>query len=286
MVDLHTDNPTIKTGQPVDISLAVVNIESNPELKVNVVLEAPPGLSLSGNACGSGQCLAVYELSGGKQASMQLQATASHAGEFTLEASVTWRVGDGSPAPPQTASLKLTAVDPLKGETDVTLHVDRTEVTLGEPVQVQIAASNSLVKPPMTLKFVLEAPSGWSISGTAFADACAGQCIATYTVGSGELKNVNVVMQPNEPGKFEVEARMEWFYGNDTTTLERRTETLTITVAGESTPTPVVTPAPTSTPEPPEPPPEPLPWRDIIIVIGVVVACLTLLVTWMQLRKR
>ena len=285
-VTLHTDNPTIKTGQPVDISLAVLNIGSNPELDVGVVLTAPTGLSLSGNdACGSpGLCSAVYELGGGKQASMQLQATASHAGDFTLEASVTWRVGDGSPAA-QTASLKLTAVDPLKGETDVTVQIDRTKVTVGQQVRVQLAASNSLVKPPMTLKFVLEAPSGWSISGTAFADACAGQCIATYTVGSGELKNVNVAMQPNEPGKFEVEARTEWFFGNDTTTLETRTETITITVAGEPTPTPVVTPTPTSTPEPPPPLPK-LPWRDIIIVLGVIVGSLTLLVAWMQLRKR
>ena len=165
------------------------------------------------------------------------------------------------------------------------LHAERTEVTLGQqPVQVVLTASNSLVKPPMTLNFALEAPSGWSISGAAFADACAGgQCTAKYIIGSGGSKNVNVMMRPNQPGKFEIKGRMEWFFGNDTTTLETRTETITITVAGKSTPTPVVTPTPPTGPDEED---GGIDWLDIIIVLGVIVGSLTLLVTWMQLRQK
>ena len=45
-------------------------------------------------------------------------------------------------------------------------------------------------------------------------------------------------MVPNQPGNFEVEARMEWYFVNDTSTLERKAETLRLNVLGDPTPTP------------------------------------------------
>lgn len=233
------------TGQPIDVSLAVGNTVSNPEVDVYVALQTPPGLSLSGDSCAStGQCTASYRLAGGQQEAMELQATANQAGEFLLKADITWSLTDGVPVPFST-SLELNVTDPVEGETDVILHATQTEVKLGESIALTLAATNSIVKPPMTLKFVLRTPSGWSIKGTGFAESCAGQCVATYDLDPGGQRNIDLELVPNQAGRVNVEARMEWYFGDDTLTLERKVETLILNAVDDTeTPTPTPIPIP------------------------------------------
>ena len=90
---------------------------------------------------------------------MQLNATANQAGDFVLVADVTWSSPDGTPIQAST-SLALNVTDPVEGETDVIIHATQTEVEMGEPVTLNLAATNSIAKPPMTLKFILRTPSG------------------------------------------------------------------------------------------------------------------------------
>ena len=238
VVDFHAETTETKTGQPVDISLAVVNLKTNPDIDVHVVLRSPTGLLLTGDSCSSvAQCSDAYELSAGAQSAMSLKATANEAGQFTMEAYVTWKDKDGEPAHLK-ESLVLHVVAPIEGETEVTLHATQTEVRVGEPVRLNLSAINSIVKPPMTLKLMIMAPSGWSLTGTGFATACGAQCSATYKLESGQPRYIDVDMVANQPGNFEVEARMEWYFGDDTSTLERKVETLQLNVLGDPTPTP------------------------------------------------
>ena len=238
LVDFVAETTETKTGQPVDISLAVVNLKTNPDIDVHVVLRSPTGLQLSGDSCPSvAQCSDAYELSAGAQSAMSLRATAKEAGQFTMEAYVTWQAKDGEPSHLKKA-LVLNVVDPVEGETEVTLHATQTEIQVGQPVRLNLSAINSIVKPPMTLTLIIKTPSGWSLTGTGFADACGPQCIATYNLDSGQLRDIGVDMVPNQPGDFEVEARMEWYFGDDPSTLKKRTETLRLNVLGDPTPTP------------------------------------------------
>ena len=240
VVDFHAATTKTRTGQPMDISLGVVNLKTNPDIDVHVVLRSPTGLLLSGDSCPSvAQCSDTYELSSGAQSTMSLKATATETGKFTMEAYVTWRPKDGEPAHLK-ESLTLNMVEPVEGETEVTLHATQTEIKVGQPVRLNLSAINSIVKPPMTLKLVIEAPSGWSLTGTGFATACGSQCSATYILESGQPRYIDVDMVPNQPGSFEVEARMEWYFGDDTSTLERKVETLQLNVLGDPTPTPGV----------------------------------------------
>ena len=156
---------------------------------------------------------------------MQLNATANQAGDFVLVAEVAWSSPGGTPVR-SSMSLELRIVDPIEGETDVIIHATQTEVNMGEPVTLNLAATNSIAKPPMTLKFILRTPSGWALSGSGFTTSCAGQCIATYTVESGEQRNITLEMLPKQVGSVAVEARMEWYFGEDTSTLERKVESL------------------------------------------------------------
>ena len=177
-MDFHAEATETKTGQPVDISLAVVNLKTNPDIDVHVVLRSPTGLLLTGDSCPSvAQCSAAYELSSGAPSTMSVKATANEPGQFTMEAYVTWQSKDDEPVQLKD-SLVLKVVDPVEGETEVTLHATQTEIQVGEPVRLNLSAINSIVKPPMTLTLMIKAPSGWSLKGAGFASACGPQCIA------------------------------------------------------------------------------------------------------------
>ena len=145
---------------------------------------------------------------------------------------------------------------PHVGQPTVNLHATRTEVRLGEPVRLQLSVVNSIARPVMTLKLILQVPSGWSMSGTGFAGSCTGQCTATYDVASCDQRAIDIEMQPNQSGSFTVESQMEWWFGNDLSTLDGKEVSLPLTVIdggmarGGGVPTAVV--APTS--PPPAPP--------------------------------
>ena len=184
------------TGRPVGLALAVTNPRTNLVLNVHVVLRAPSGLSLSGGRCTSpGLCSATYQLGAGKSEVLKLMAIANQEGDFTLEANVTWRVGDGRPNV-KSASLTLTADPAVYGDADVTIHASLTEVKVGEPVKLTLSATNSTDSLPMAVTLTLSTPPGWSLSGAGFAEPCAGHCIAIYPVGSGERKSVALELMP------------------------------------------------------------------------------------------
>ena len=101
---------------------------------------------------------------------------------------------------------------------------------------------NSIAKPEMTLKLILQVPSGWSMSGSGFTESCTGQCTATYQVASGDQRSIELEMQPNQSGSFVVEAQMEWWFGDDPTTLDGGAVELPLTVVPLATPVPTLAP--------------------------------------------
>ncbi len=229
-VSFHASRRDAKTGQPIEAYLSVGNVDPSLDLKVIVAIQAPPGLLLSGDSCASpGLCTGSFDLSSGQNDTIELRAIANQAGLYVLTADVTWRTGEVESTTTST-SLELNITDPAEGQTDVIIHADRTEVSLGDAVELTLTAANSIVKPPMTLKLILRTPSGWSLKGSGFAESCAGQCVATYTVDTGNQRNIDLELVPNQIGRANVEARLEWYFGDDESTLEKRGESLEINV--------------------------------------------------------
>ena len=76
------------------------------------------------------------------------------------------------------------------------------------------------------------------------------------SVISSLLRNIKMEILPNQLGRVEVEARMEWYFGDDTSTLVRRIEKLEVNVTGdEPTPASMATPTTAQTFTPVSAPP-------------------------------
>ena len=200
-VNFHASQTEVATGEPVVLTLSVANSIVKPEMTLQLVLQLPSGVSISGeglsNSC-SVQCSAIYQVPTGQNRDFLLTAVPNQSGSFEVAGRMEWYFGDDTATyAGKSASLTLNAVKPLEtptpapsisGEPTVNLHATQTEVEIGEPVVLTLVADNSIAKPQMTLKFILQVPSGWSMSGTGFTEACSGQCTATYQVRSGEQK--------------------------------------------------------------------------------------------------
>ncbi len=141
------------------------------------------------------------------------------------------------------------------------LQFSKTDVRTGESITANLAITNSLSQPEMTVKLIIQTPSGWSITGTGLAQSCVGQCEGTYKVSSqGGQQAIMLIMTPNEPGVFDVKAELEWYFGDDTKTTYRETESKTLYVSDvpNRLSQPQIRPtAPATPPEPEKPTPTP-----------------------------
>lgn len=131
-----------------------------------------------------------------------------------------------TPSPPSLAA-------PLPGgpgEPSIYLHGTQTQVTLGQPVRLDLSVVNSIGRPDMTVQLILRVPSGWTLSGAGFVESCTGQCTSVYEISAGGNRSIQLNLQPNQDGAFMVQGRLEWFFGGDTSTLDGQNLSLPITV--------------------------------------------------------
>ena len=267
-MNFHASQTEIATGEPVVLTLSVANSIVRPEMALQLILQLPSGVSVSGEgirgAC-SVQCSVTYKVPTGENRDFLLTAVPNQPGSFNIGGRMEWYFGDDlTTHGGKSTSLAISAVEPVApptptppniGEPTVNLHATQTEVGIGEPVVLTLAADNSIAKPEMTLKFILQVPSGWSISGAGFAEACSGQCTATYQVPSGEQKSIFLEMLPNQTGSFNAEALMEWYFGDDVSTLTRESKSLALNVVGPAAnPTPIYIPTRIPVYNSPQPP--------------------------------
>ena len=242
-VNFHASQTEVSMGEPVALTLSVANSIINPEMTLQLVLQLPSGVSISGEGLGdscSVQCSVTYKVPTGENRNFPLTAVPNQVGSFNIAGRMEWYFGDDlATHAGKSASLTLNATKPVEvptpapsisGEPTVNLHATQTEVGIGEPVVLTLSADNSIAKPQMTLKFILQVPSGWSMSGTGFTEACSGQCTATYQVPSGDQKSIFLEMLPNQAGSFNAEALMEWYFGDDVSTLTRESKSLALNV--------------------------------------------------------
>ena len=131
--------------------------------------------------------------------------------------------------------------------------MDKTVGLVGEEVPAVLSIANSIAKPEMTVRLILKVPSGMSVSGSVFTQACAGQCLAVVQVATGQLRNISLKLLANQPGQFDVTGDLEWFFADQPSNVLRKTEVLSVQVSPRLQPTVTVSPTAVerSTPAPP-----------------------------------
>ena len=270
IISFHASQTSVATGEPVALTLSAANSIIRPEMTLLLVLQFPSGMVVTGEGLGDGcsvQCAATYKLSPGENRDFRLSAVSGQPGEFRIDSRMEWYFGENRDNyGAQSDSLTLNVADRVASDVPVNLHATRTEVTLGEPIVLNLTAANPITNPDVTLQLVLKAPSGWSVSGAGFAQSCTGQCIATYRMSPGEQQSININMLPNQPGAFVVSGELTWYFGEDRETAGNKSVSLDLNVTpppaptATPRPTPTFTPIPTVTPTPiPTATPAPLP---------------------------
>lgn len=145
------------------------------------------------------------------------------------------------------------------GEPCIDLHSTHTNITVDEHAVLSFTIVNSLAKPNMLSRLILELPSGWSMDGEGFADKCSGLCSANYTIATGEQEFIEVTAYPNHVGKFRLAGRIEWVYeGTDQTLHLSRDVPITVNSGsgGDSRTVPLPTSPPRQAPIQQAPPPQ------------------------------
>ena len=242
------------------LTLSVANSIVQPEMTLQLVLQLPSGLLVSGEGgigdeC-SVQCVGIYEVGTGENKDFLLSAVANQPGSFDIDWRMEWYFGeeldethDGDvetlridvvapqlpPTPtPTPTPMPEPTLPPHVGQPTVNLHATQTEVQLGDPVRLQLSVVNSIAQPEMTLKLIMQVPSGWSMSGSGFTESCTGQCTASYQAASGDQRSIEIDMQPNQAGSFTAEAQMEWWFNDDVSTLDGKAVSLPMVVIDPS----------------------------------------------------
>ena len=253
IINFHASQTEVITGEPVTLTLSVANSIRKPDMTLQLVLQLPANWSASGEGIGEScfsQCNATYKVPTGESRDFQLTAISRQPGAARIDSRMEWYFGaDLDNYGAKSESLTLNVID--RDPPNVNLHATQTEVTLGEPIVLNLTAANPITNPEATLQLVLKAPSGWSVSGAGFAQSCTGQCIATYQIPPGEQQSININMLPNQPGLFFVTGDLTWYFGNDRETAGNKSVSLDLNVAPlASTATLIPPPSPNPTPTP------------------------------------
>jgi LemA protein len=112
----------------------------------------------------------------------------------------------------------------------VSLHGEKTDVVMGEDIQLRLSAVNLITKPKMYVQVIIIPPSGMSVTSSEFSKSAAGQFSANYQLEPGDGKDIEVRIITNQVGDFEVNGRIIYYFGNDKENAEDQTLILPIKV--------------------------------------------------------
>ena len=125
---------------------------------------------------------------------------------------------------------------PAPPSASVSLHGEKTQVVSGEDILLRLSAVNLITKPVMHVQVIIIPPSGMSVSSSEFVQSGAGQYTTTYELDPGQGRDIGVRIESNQPGDFNVEGRVVYYFGDDTKNAEDYTLNLPIQVEAKSYP--------------------------------------------------
>jgi len=119
---------------------------------------------------------------------------------------------------------------PAPSSASVSLHGEKTRVVSGEDILLKLSAVNLITKPVMHVQVIIIPPSGMSVSSSEFVQSGAGQYTTTYELDPGQGRDIEVRIETNQPGDFNVKGRVVYYFGEDTENVEDNTLDLPIQV--------------------------------------------------------
>ena len=117
------------------------------------------------------------------------------------------------PAQPYSGTTPFINCGP--GSPCIDLHSSHTNISVDDEAQLSLSVTNALNKPNMTVRLLLEIPSGWEVDGEGFAERCSGVCNAVYDVYTAQQELIQITAYPNQTGPFRIAGRIEWRYAGE-----------------------------------------------------------------------
>ncbi len=239
---------TVEQGQTAIVTLTFKNTGTGELANIKVSDSLPAGFVLA-----SGSLDKNYDLLGSKDSrSFQYSVQPSEIGTFNLEpATVSYydknnnsQSGKSNIPTIQVIPSNATPTPPQISNASVQLHGEKTDVVLGEDVMLKLSAVNLINKPVMHVQVIILPPSGMSVTSSEFAESGAGQFTTTYEIPPGKGRDIEVRIQSNQIGEFEVQGRIVYYFDEDSAHAEDHTLKLPIKVrASAGQPTATDTPA-------------------------------------------
>ncbi len=235
---------TTEQGNATTITLTLTNTGTADLMNITVSDTIPTGFTLA-----TGSPEKNYDILKQKESrSFQYSIKPSDTGTFSLDpASVSYYDKDGSPHPSKSGTTKVIVIpstrpaDGPASNASVQLHGEKTDVELGEDIQLRLSAVNLINKPKMHVQVIILPPSGMSVTSSDFSKSGAGQFTADYELAPGDLRDIEVKIKSNQVGEFIVQGRIVYYFGDDRSNSEDQTLRLPIKVRDDIKPTPAQT---------------------------------------------
>ena len=229
---LHLDKLSVLLGEPVTVTISIINSPQLPALRVLLSLEAPSGMTLYGDDLGDqecdGQCSVVVDVPAGGSAQFKLKAEASKVGIYQLSSLVDWSFPDAGPgALPEPVQLSVESkrlkVDPFPTPTPppadsaesqrprVHIAASRSTVPAGDDFRVTVDLNNPpFTERKMQAQFYLKLPSGWSLYGSDFAGSCAATCTSSVELLPGGSRTLVLNLRSDQLGSSVFDVKVDW----------------------------------------------------------------------------
>ena len=95
-IDLRSDVTEATVGEEFDLTLSVVNLISNPNMTVQVILIPPSGMSISSSyftPCGGGQFEGVFRIKPGEMRAIEIGVMPNEPGNYTIRGIIVYYFG-------------------------------------------------------------------------------------------------------------------------------------------------------------------------------------------------
>jgi uncharacterized repeat protein (TIGR01451 family) len=229
---------SVELGQTATVTITFKNTGTGQLTKIKVSDSLPVGFVLA-----SGNLDKNYDLLAPKDSrSFQYSIQPSDIGTFNMEpATVSYYDKDNTSSAGK-SNIPAILVIPSNAtptpstisNASVQLHGEKTDVVLGEDVMMKLSAVNLITKPVMHVQVIILPPSGMSVTSSEFAESGAGQFTTTYEIPPGKGRDIEVRIQSNQVGEFEVQGRIVYYFDEDSAHAEDHTLTLPIKVRADA----------------------------------------------------
>ena len=126
------------------------------------------------------------------------------------------KVNDPNDSPFETSNEQVQSQDTSPTTSSprpiINIHGDLTRTYLGgPPIIISLAIIHTIrLEQNLTANLIVRVPNGWSLTGSGYAQACTGVCNTVYELTPGENKPLLMEVIPNEVGRNQIHAKVEW----------------------------------------------------------------------------